>query len=580
MPYIQVQDVRLGMDRKRKLRAAGELGSAWTIKNGHLTRGGDVDRRKKFVDQGVFPDTTDGLFAINETLYTQGFDSGEANNVPSGVTHILNQHPTPSTPIREVRDATGFDGKLYSIIEYTDGNIYHFYDVNRITDWDTLSSDIGSNDAVAQALTTAIDKSPTVSASVSGNVITVTGEPDEDFTIQGSTTNNGSDSTQSLTIVETQASGGGNPQINTITVGGSFEPSDQFIVTIANNEEYVVTGGSAGTGTSILTYKKKLYSTASSNLYFSSLNAPTQWISGVDYGFINMASQVGGQEKLVVAEEYQGLMAIFSESNIRIWSISEASDANVFVQNLRNTGTIAPKSVVPYGNNDVFYLNNSGVRSIKARDSSNAAYVSDVGTNIDTHIRNFINTLSPSQVAKAVGIIEPIDGRFWIAIDNRIYVLSYFPSARVSAWSYYEVDFKVKFLAKIGERIYARGTDSQGVDRLYLYGGLNNDIYPGDDEDECKIEFPYFSANDPAGFKDLQGFDIIAINEWKVEILPDPDDESKKIQVGTAVGTSYGKPRYGATGISPLFAIDITCSKAGKATFSALAMHYQSFGSE
>ena len=564
------------MDRKRNIRAVGESGSAWTIKNAHLTRGGDVERRKKFVQIGnKFPDTTAGLHAINDTLYTVGFDAGEASNVPTGVQHVLTQHPVSSTAIKSVRDLEAFDGQLYSIVEFTDGNIYHYYDVNRVTDWDTLSSDIGTNDAVASALSVAIDKSPDVFASNNSNSILITAEEnDTPFTIDAESINFGSDPSQSLDVEQTQAPSPTEPQVVTVTVNGTFETSDQFIVTINGNQEFVVTGGASGTGTSILTYKQKLYSTAASNLYFSSLNAPSQWISGVDYGFINMASQTGGQDTLVTAEEYQGLMAVFSENNIRIWSISESSDANVFIENLRNTGTIAPRSVVPYGNNDVFYLNNSGVRSLRARDSSNAAYVSDVGTNIDTHIREFLDTLTEEDLANSVGVIEPIDGRFWLAIKNRIYVLSYFPSARISAWSFYELDFTVTHFARIGERIYARGTDVNGNDHLYLYGGENNDQYPDDDEDEVVLEFPYFSAGDPAGFKDLQGFDIIAINEWKVETLPDPDDPSKKVAQGISVGTSYGKQRYGATCISAMFAINLTCRKAGRATFSALAMHY------
>ena len=533
MPYIQMQDIRLGMDRKRKTRVVGELGSAWTIKDGHLTRGGDIDRRKKFVKQaGSFPDTTGGLYAINETLYTVGYDASEAGNVPSGVNHILTQHATiPTQPIAKVLDASAFDGVLYSIVRFTDGNIYHYYNNSRVTDWDTLSSDVGSNNAIASALSSALDNSAAINTSVSTNVITITAATaGTAFTIAQSTVNNGSNPDQSITLVETQAnspatdevlatvdieitggtqnfginfidnvtidgvsimttnvdwdtsntqtasdlaseinsttsspnytatasgpivtvsaiagtgatpntfnlvvtnagnvttsagstlSGGvtaitGVAQIYTATIGGTFEVSDQFQITINSTEVYTVTGGAAGTGTSILTFKQKLYSTAASNLYFSALNAPTQWISGIDYGFINMASQTAGQETLTVAEEYQGLMAIFSQNNIRIWSISESSDANVFLQTLQNTGTTAAGSVVPYGNNDVFYLDTSGIRSIKARDSSNAAYVSDVGTTIDTHIRDYMDTLTEEEIADAVGIVEPIDGRFWV----------------------------------------------------------------------------------------------------------------------------------------------------------------------
>lgn len=691
MPYIQIEDIKMGMDRKRSQRVMAELGSAWTIKNGHLTRGGDVSRRKKFVKQnGSFPDTTVGLYAIGETLFTCGYDASEAGNVPSPVSHILTQHPTPATPIDSVKDATGFDGTLYSIIEYTDGNIYHFYGTSRVTDWDTLATTIGSNDAVAAALSAAIDNSATVNATSTTDTVTITaataGVP---FTISKSTVNNGSNPDEDIVLTETQANvaavaevlataeititgGTSNPgtnemssitvdgvnimssavdwatsnsatasaiasnitantslpnytatangpvitisavagsgatpngftittneggdvtstndpsmsggvtavsavaQVYTAQVTGTFETTDQFTITINSTEDYTVTGAASGTGISILTFKQKLYSTASSNLYFSALGSAEQWISGTDYGFINMASQTAGDESLTVAQEYQGLMAIFSENNIRIWSISEDSSANVFLQTLQNTGTVAAGSVVPYGNNDVFYLDTSGLRSIKARDSSNAAYVSDVGTSIDTHIREYMDTLTEEEIAAAVGVVEPIDGRFWLGIKNRIYVLSYFPTAKISAWSFYEVDFEVKNFAKIGDRIYVRGTE-EGVDYLYLYGGENNDTYPGENEDEFLIELPYFSAKNPAAFKQLLGFDIVAINNWKVDLLPQAGDDTVIKNHGTTVGTTYDEPRFPLTGVSSLFALNLTCTGAGPATLSALAMHY------
>lgn len=691
MPYIQMQDVRQGMDRKRKLRVTSELGSAWTIVNGHLTRGGDVDRRKKFVKQlGTFPDTTDGLYAINNNLYTLGYDASEAGNVPSPVAQILTQHPTPATAISRVRDASGFDGILYSIVEFVDGNLYHYYGENRVVDWDTLSETIGSNDAIADALAAAITNSNDVDATSSGSVITINSEiAGTPFTISASTTNNGSNPDQSITLVETQPNvsgatevlstvdveitgGTSNPGTNSVTsimidgvdvlgatvdwsvsnsatassvasqigtfnstpdytatsdgpiitisalagtgatpntytvatnvtgdvtvetppnmfggvtavtavtqvyeatINGTFETADQFTITINGTEDYIVTGGASGTGTSVLTFRKKLYSTASSNLYFSALNAPTQWISGLDNGFINMGSQTAGQETLTVAQEYQGLMAIFSENNIRIWSISEDASENVFLQTLQNTGTVAPESVVPYGNNDVFYLDTSGVRSIRARDSSNAAYVSDVGTSIDTHIRDYMDTLTDEEIALSSGIVEPIDGRFWLGIKNRVYVFSYFPDGKISAWSYYEVEFDIKNFAKIGSRVYVRGTED-GTDYLYLYGGESNNTYPDKNEDVVLIELPYFSANNPAGSKELIGFDISAINVWKVDILPDPADVNVIKTEGYADGTTYGKQRFGATGVTPMFAVNLTCSEAGPATLSALAMHY------
>ena len=692
MPYVQIENIRKGMDRSRSSRVASDQGSAWLLKNAHLTRGGDVERRKSFVKQGSdFPSTTKGLFAINDTLYTVGYDASEAGNVPSGVTHILTQHPTPATALTKVLDAEAFDGSLYSISEFSDGNIYHFYNTSRVTDWNTLSASIGSNNAIASALEAAIDNSSAVNASVSTNVVTVTAATaGTGFTITSNTVNNGSVNDQTLTVVETQANvpgvtevvatadievtgGTSSPgvnkitsitidgvevlntavdwttsnsntasllktqmdsytsspeydtavsgptltisakattgsrpngfvvvvtvagdvtvnadgtmtggvdavtavaQVNTVTVGGTFEEADQFTVTINTTENYTVTGAASGTGTTVQTFKKKIYSVASSNLYFSALNAPTQWIAGVDPGFINMASETAGEETLTATAEYQGLMAIFSKNQIRIWSISEDSSLNTYIETVQNTGTVAPESVKAYGNNDVFYLANTGIRSIKARDSSNAAYVSDVGTNIDTHVRAYLDTLTEAQIAAATAIIEPLDGRYWLAVGTRVYVFSYFPSKKISAWSYYDLDITITHFAKVGDRIYCRGTDSGGNDGLYLYGGTNNDTYPNDDEDIVEIQLPYINAKDPASDKDLMGFDILATNNWKVETLPDPNDDTVKVNHGIASKITYDKPRYALTGVHSLFGVNLTCSKSGSATLSALALHY------
>jgi len=805
MPYVQIEDIRKGMDRSKVSRVNSELGSAWTIKNGHLTRGGDIERRKSFVKISVdFPSTTKGLFSINDTLYTVGYDASQAGNVPVGVNHILTQHPTPATAITRVLDAEAFDGRLYSISQFSDGNIYHFYETTRVIDWDNLSATIGSNDAIAAALEAAIDNSAVVSASVSTNVVTITADvAGTPFTISAQTVNNGvspqtevlasgtvqitggtsspgvnkinsitvngvnilgaavdwttsNDNTaallktqidahtsspeyttsvvgstltitaltgtgdspngfvvvcnvggnvtstvsnmaggvdqvdsETLTLNETQpnvpgvtevvsravvevtggtssagintissitidgveildtavdwttsnsntasllktqidsytsspeydtevsgpfltikakAGTGASPngfvvvvtvtgdvtvdadtvmsggvtavtaiaQVVTATVGGTFEEADQFIITINGTEIYTVTGAASGTGTTVQTFKKKLYTVASSNLYFSALNAPTQWTSGIDPGFINMASETSGAELLTATAEYQGLMAVFSKNNIRIWSISEDSSENVFLQALQNTGTIAPNSVISYGNNDVFYLANTGIRSIKARDSSNSAFVSDVGTAIDTHVRDFLNTLTEAQQEAAVAIIEPLDGRYWIAVYNRIYVFSFFPSKKISAWSYYDLDITITHFARVNNRIYCRAT-KDGVDGLYLYGGVNNDSYPAVNVDPVLIELPFISAKNPASSKILTGFDILASNNWKVEILPDPNDLTVKTNQGIASKITYGTPRFAVPGEGSLFGINLTCSAAGPATLSALALHY------
>src|SRR3546814_1037455 len=57
--------------------------------------------------------------------------------------------------------------------------------------------------------------------------------------------------------------------------------------------------------------------------------------------------------------------AFFARNNIQIWSVDVDEDLNVFLQPIKDTGTRSAGSVRSYGNNDLFYLDDSGIRSIQ-----------------------------------------------------------------------------------------------------------------------------------------------------------------------------------------------------------------------
>lgn len=48
MSYLAISDFKFGMDRRRK-RISGVPGTLWTLKNAHISRGGDIERAKKQV---------------------------------------------------------------------------------------------------------------------------------------------------------------------------------------------------------------------------------------------------------------------------------------------------------------------------------------------------------------------------------------------------------------------------------------------------------------------------------------------------------------------------------------------------
>ena len=367
-------------------------------------------------------------------------------------------------------------------------------------------------------------------------------------------------------------------QVYTATVGGTFEGADVFTLTI-DGVNYITTGLASGMGITALTYQSKVYSVTTSLLEFSAVGDPTAWASGTGYGFIAMTNQNDDNEALVGMQQYQNRIAIFSRDNIQIWIIAVDPSQNTFQQSIQNTGALSIRSIKQYGNLDVFYLNDSGVRSIRARDASNAPAVNDVGVAIDTFIQAWIATLSGTQIGRAVSVIEPIDSRYWIALNNRVFVYSFFPGSKISAWTYYDLTDEIgtadiSDMVKVGNRVYIRAGDA-----LYLYGGDNNAVYPNDDEIIATLSLPFLSASKPATIKGVKGFDVGLSGVWDCKLLPVAQDDSVEIEIGIFTESTFSAfTDNPIQAPGPLFAVKMTCSKAGPATVSNMVIHFDSEG--
>lgn len=373
-------------------------------------------------------------------------------------------------------------------------------------------------------------------------------------------------------------SAAGQAQISTVTIGGTFDVGDKFNVALTKSNATVNFGFTAQptpVADVLLTFKSKMHAAGEALVNFSAVNDATAWNrdnpGNAGAGFINASSQDEGAQDVTALAVYAGQLAIFSRSSIQLWTIDADPDLNVFLQTLENTGTLAKKSVKSYGNNDVFYLDDTGIRSLKARDSSNQAFVSDVGVAVDPFVVEFLATLTDTQIGAAQSAIEPVEGRFWLAVGTRIFVFSYFPGSKISAWSYYEPGFTVSAFARVGKKMYARAADT-----IYLYGGSAGTTYPSASETPCTVETPFYNGSADGYFKNWDAFDIAATNNWTIDALPDPNDETVLHRVGITTETTFGGPRLPLGVAGNHLAIKAVCSAAGNAKISKMALHYKS----
>lgn len=321
------------------------------------------------------------------------------------------------------------------------------------------------------------------------------------------------------------------------------------------------------------TYKYKMYVAVGSVLYFSALNNATKWDTyDTGSGFIDLSNNFGGRENLTGAGVYQDNVALFTERNCQLWFLDPDPNLNAQRQVLDNTGSIAPNTVISVGSVDLFYLSYNGVRSLKARESTDAAYANDIGSPIDETVVKHINTLTEDERYKSKAIIEPHDGRYWITTGGRLFVLSSFQGSSISAWSEYVLDFEVTDIVAYRNSIYIKSNDT-----IYLYGGATGNEYDGCHVD---VELPYLDANKPGTFKSINGIDATCEGEWVVNIGFDYTNPEARDEIATITQPTFALGTIPATGICTHIGIKMTSDHEGYCRLANVLVHYDALHSK
>lgn len=295
-------------------------------------------------------------------------------------------------------------------------------------------------------------------------------------------------------------------------------------------------------GDFVKTIGQKMYAAAGPNMHFSGIKAPTKWTTNtVGAGFIDLSSEHSGAERLTALTRYQNMVAAFADRVIQTWYVDPDPALNRHVQTLENTGTSAPRSVTSFGDADIFYLDESGLRSLRARDSSNAAATNDIGIPVDSLITAKLATLSADEKRQIAGLIEPAGGRFWLVMRDEIFVFTFFGGSEISAWSTYDttyrsggsdVQFTVSDALVFDRHVYLRSGDT-----ILTYGGLG--AAATHDDTEAEAWLPYLDANDPTRKKHFFAVDAAVRGVWRIAGALDPSDEGVEDEVATITRTTY-----------------------------------------
>lgn len=364
-----------------------------------------------------------------------------------------------------------------------------------------------------------------------------------------------------------QAAVTGQAQKTKFTFNGSFEAGDKFYIKMGDH----IFGADRVAGLNpkaALPLKDKVYVGAGVVMFFSGVATPKKFNSdAIGSGLINMSSNGGGSEDIVGLGIYRNNVAVFSRRSAQIWFVDPDPQLNRQLQVLDNIGTMSAKSIISFGDSDVFFLSDTGVRSLRVRDTTENVSAYDVGTPVDDYISDIKETLTEEEIADAVGAIEPTDGRYWLAIGHYIFVFSYFMTSKISAWSTYEPGFVVSDMTIKDGQLFARSGDT-----IYAYGGADKKTY---DDTVAEAVLPYLDGEKPASFKTYEAVDAVLEGAWELRAGTDPENPDSDEIVAELDAVTLTKKRVAFTGNSTHVSLRLRTTGSGRARVEKLIVHYQ-----
>lgn len=329
-----------------------------------------------------------------------------------------------------------------------------------------------------------------------------------------------------------------------VIFGGTWAAGDTYQFDVVTAAKTFNAGRGNLTGlvpVNCLTLNDRVHLIAGTSWLGSDNGDATQWDEQAPGAFkVDTSNQLQTPENLTSLAPYQGQLALFSKNTTQIWALNPDPNSIAITQVLANIGCIAPFTAQPLGELDVIFLHSSGARSLRARVASLNAYVTDIGASVDGFISGadgFLSQLTAAQIATACAIVEPNQNRYWLYIPPvttdvagvlaaRMFVLSYFPSNKIIAWSEYTAApalpassfIPIKFVVLDGQ-VYLRANGTTGnPDSVYVFGGADGITY---DNTVATIQIPFYDGKKPGHKKYAQAVDSDLEGVWTFFGSPD-----------------------------------------------------------
>lgn len=370
-----------------------------------------------------------------------------------------------------------------------------------------------------------------------------------------------------------------NPSNSEPTSGGADPPTSGSLRSLPGPAVLSgVVGAPTNVGTFVIAHNLRLWAVNDVFLNFTEEKDALVWESKAGEvdpltgkpidNFIDMSMITPRKPHLISLAEYRSDLALFGFRHIICYHMDFTLSQSFKRFALQGTGTFAPHSVTAFGEGEVMYLDVSGIRSLRARDSTDMGFSADIGNMIDDLVKQHVATsTADDKYHRYWGCVEPRSQRLWMALHDKIFVLSYYPSSRIAAWSYYDATTApVEMMNASDDSMYWRAGDN-----VICYGDIDGQTY---DDTEALVRLPYIDAGKPASSKNWSALDCAIYGTWAIRGSFDPNAPTALDLLATCTKSTYSQQMIAVNGESPGLSLELRSSFVGPARIGNAAVHF------
>ena len=305
-------------------------------------------------------------------------------------------------------------------------------------------------------------------------------------------------------------------------------------------------------------------SRATGGVHYSSTEfGPTNWVAPLDAGVIPVTQRISGDREIVALSYYENRLVVFFTDAVQIWAVDPSPDNFFLVASIQGPGAEG-RAAVENVAGDVYYFAKGGVRSLRSSTITGQLRESDIGAPIFELTKELSG-------ADAQMLWVPSRMQLFLAFADAVYVLTNSPVDKTFGWTKWTFPWTIAAMEESGGDVFFRTTDH----KVYKL-----DTTRSDDQGFADVSWgfrtQFFNGPNPFSIKDWQMMRVVAQGTADVELLPDLNDPTIRLDGTRFDDRTTGYDRIPVMQTSE--ALGVALSGAGAFELSGLSLQFQALG--